>query len=137
MSSHPFSWPVRVYYEDTDAAGIVYYANYLKFMERARTEWLRSFGLELPELQKEDGVVFTVARLNLEYKKPALFNDTLRVSVEIERLAKVYMDLVQRITRAGEELVCSGAVRVACVDSGTLEPRGMPERLMTELKRGN
>lgn len=135
MSNHPFIWPVRVYYEDTDAAGIVYYANYLKFMERARTEWLRSLGFELTDLESEHRIVFTVARLELEYKKPGLFNDTLSVSVEIEHLARAYMDLIQRITRAGQELVCRGAVRIACVDAGTLKPRGMPERVMTEIQR--
>ncbi len=124
-----------MYYEDTDAAGIVYYANHLKYMERARTEWLRSLGFELPELQHRDGVLFTVARLELEYKKPALFNDTLAVSVEAEKMARSYFDLIQRVTRSNEELVCRGTVRIACVDAGTLKPRGMPKKLITELQR--
>lgn len=135
LSSNPFVFPVRVYYEDTDAAGIVYYANHLKYMERARTEWLRSLGFELTELKDGDGVLFTVAKLELEYKKPALFNDTLSVSVEMKRMARAYFDLTQRITRDGEELICRGSVRIACVDASTLKPRGIPKKLITEFQR--
>lgn len=135
LSSKSFIFPIRVYYEDTDAAGIVYYANHLKFMERARTEWLRSFGFELTELKDSDGVLFTVAKLELEYKKPALFNDTLCVSVEIDRMAKAYFDLTQRVTRGGEELICRGTVRIACVDADTLKPRGIPQKLVSEFQR--
>lgn len=124
-----------MYYEDTDAAGIVYYANHLKFMERARTEWLRSLGFELTDLADGDGVLFTVAKLELEYKKPARFNDTLSVSVEMKHLARAYFDLVQRVTRPGEELVCRGNVRIACVDAGTLKPRGIPQKLISEFQR--
>jgi acyl-CoA thioester hydrolase len=124
-----------VYYEDTDAAGIVYYANHLKFMERARTEWLRSLGFELPDMKSTDGVLFTVAKLNLEYNKPAIFNDTLSVSVEMERMARSYLDLTQRVIRTDEELICRGTVRIACVDAGTLKPRRMPQKLITELQR--
>jgi acyl-CoA thioester hydrolase len=124
-----------VYYEDTDAAGIVYYANHLKFMERARTEWLRSLGFELPDMKNTDGVLFTVAKLNLEYNKPAIFNDMLSVSVEIERMARTYFDLIQWVSRTDEELICRGTVRIACVDAGTLKPRRMPQKLITELQR--
>ncbi len=135
LSANSFIFPVRVYYEDTDAAGIVYYANHLKFMERARTEWLRSFGLELPDLKDRHGVLFTVAKLALEYKKPALFNDTLIVSVELDRMARSYFDLTQKVTRSDQELICRGTVRIACVDAGTLKPRGMPQKLITEFQR--
>ncbi len=126
---------MRVYYEDTDAAGIVYYANHLKYMERARTEWLRSLGFELPELKDTEGVLFTVARLELEYKRPALFNDALAVSVEVTKMARSYFDLIQKVTRGEKELVCRGRVRVACVAADTLKPRGMPKKLITELQR--
>ena len=135
MSANSFIFPVRVYYEDTDAAGIVYYANHLKYMERARTEWLRSLGFELPELKQQHGVVFAVTKLALEYKKPAFFNDTLSVSVHVDRLARSYFDLDQNVTRTGKEVVCRGTVRVACVDAGTLKPRGMPQTLITEFQR--
>ncbi len=135
MSGNSFTFPIRVYYEDTDAAGIVYYANHLKYMERARTEWMRSFGFELPQLKQSDGVLFTVAKLSLEYKKPALFNDTLAVSVEMEHMGRAYLDLVQQVTRPKKELVCRGNVRIACVDADTLKPRGMPKKLITELQR--
>lgn len=136
LPSEPFTWPVRVYYEDTDAAGLVYYANYLKFMERARTEWLRNAGFELTALSRDHGVVFTVARLELEYKRPALFNDMLSVSVETGRVARAYLDLVQRVLRTGEELICRGIVRIACVDASTLKPRPIPDILKSEFQRG-
>ena len=81
MGSEEFNWPVRVYYEDTDSAGIVYHASFLRFMERARTEWLRSLGFDLPVLKNEHEVLFTVSRLRIDYLRPAKFNDMLDVSL--------------------------------------------------------
>jgi len=135
LPANSFIFPLRVYYEDTDAAGIVYYANHLKYMERARTEWLRSLGFELPELKQRHRVLFAVAKLELQYKKPALFNDTLSVSVELDRMARSYFDLTQKVSRTDEELICRGTVRIACVDAGTFRPRGMPQKLITEFQR--
>ncbi|MEE8482722.1 MAG: tol-pal system-associated acyl-CoA thioesterase, partial [Acidiferrobacterales bacterium] len=117
-----FSIPVRVYYEDTDAAGVVYYANYLRFMERARTEWLRSLGFEQDELLRRDGVVFAVRSANLEFIKAARFNDILEVDVVVTTKGKASVTLKQMVMR-GDELICSAVVRLACVDSIQFIPK--------------
>lgn len=130
-----FVWPVRVYYEDTDAEGVVYYANYLKFFERARTEWLRARRVDLDTLQRDDGVVFVVAETNVRYLAPARFNDELRVSAEVERASAVQLWFRQHIRRAHDnELVCSATVRVASVAHPSFRPARLPawvrERLL-------
>ncbi|MDX1512946.1 MAG: tol-pal system-associated acyl-CoA thioesterase [Gammaproteobacteria bacterium] len=130
-----FSWPVRVYYEDTDAAGLVYYANYPKFMERARTEWLRALGFEQTFLRDEYGIVFAVSKMEIEFLKPARFNDSLSVTVEVDRAGRVSIDLLQRVFRGPEELVCRADVRIACVEADTMRPCGMPAAVLTELER--
>ena len=127
-----FSWPVRVYYEDTDAGGIVYYVNYLKFMERARTEWLRSRRIDVAELADTDRLMFTVRAIALDFLKPARLSDNLDVSVAIGRMRKASMELDQAIERAGEVL-CTGQVRLACVDVDTLKPKAMPKILVGEI----
>jgi len=124
-----FSWPVRVYYEDTDAGGIVYYGNSLKFMERARTEWLRSRGIDVARLADTDRLMFTVRAITLDFLKPARLSDKLDVSVAVGRMRKVSMELEQAVVRAGDVL-CTGQVRLACVDVDTLKPRAMPETLV-------
>ncbi len=91
-----FSWPVRVYYEDTDTGGVVYYANYLKFFERARTEWLRSFGLNQDKLAQEEGLIFVVRRALLDFLRPARLDDMLEVTVEPLKLARVYVILFRK-----------------------------------------
>ena len=135
MSLSAFTWPVRVYYEDTDAAGLVYYANYPKFMERARTEWLRALGFEQTELRDEHGILFAVSKMEIEFLKPARFNDLLSVSVEISRAGKASLDLLQRVLRGTEELVCRGTVRIACVEAETMRPCSTPAAVLTELER--
>ena len=110
-----FSWPVRVYYEDTDAGGIVYYGNYIKFMERARTEWLRSCGIDVARLADTDRLMFTVRAITLDFLKPARLSDNLDVSVAVGRMRKVSVELEQAVVRAGDVL-CTGQVRLACVD---------------------
>ena len=126
-----FSWPVRVYYEDTDAGGIVYYGNYLKFMERARTEWLRSYGLDVAELADADRLMFTVRAIAIDFLKPARLSDNLDVSVAIGRIRKVSVELKQAIVRAGDVL-CTGQVRLACVDVDTLKPKAIPKPIVGE-----
>ena len=126
-----FSWPVRVYYEDTDAGGIVYYGNYLKFMERARTEWLRSCGIDVARLADADRLMFTVRAITLDFLKPARLSDNLDVSVAVGRMRKVSVELEQDVVRAGDVL-CTGQVRLACVDVDTLKPKAMPETLVGE-----
>ncbi len=129
IPAHPeatnFSWPVRVYYEDTDAGGVVYYANYLKFFERARTEWLRSFGLNQDKLQEEAGLIFVVRRALLDFVRPARLDDLLVLTVEPKKLARVYVDLAQE-ARRGEELLARAEVRVACLDKHGLKPALVP-----------
>ena len=124
-----FSWSVRVYYEDTDAGGIVYYGNYLKFMERARTEWLRSRGIDVARLADTDRLMYTVRAITLDFLQPARLSDNLDVSVAVGRMRKVSMELEQAVVRAGDVL-CTGQVRLACVDVDTLKPRAMPETLV-------
>ena len=126
-----FSWPVRVYYEDTDAGGIVYYGNYLKFMERARTEWLRSCGIDVARLADTDRLMFTVRAITLDFLKPARLSDNLDVAVAVGRMRKVSVELEQAVVRAGDVL-CTGQVRLACVDVDTLKPKALPKSLVGE-----
>ena len=125
LNTQHFSWPVRVYYEDTDLGGVVYYANYLKFMERARTEWLRVLGFEQTALARDHGVVFVVCSLAIDYLKPAAFNDELAVTVELEKLGAGQIVLMQRIAR-GAEALATASVRIACVNTATFRPVRIP-----------
>lgn len=129
-----FCWPVRVYYEDTDCGGVVYYANYLKFMERARTECLRARGFEQDQLRESQGILFTVRSAQVDFKRPARFNDLLEVTAEIVRPRRASLTFFQEIRRAGEtELLCSGHVNIACVDAQSLKPAPIPEIIRSEL----
>jgi acyl-CoA thioester hydrolase len=129
-----FSLPVRVYYEDTDAAGVVYYANYLKFMERARAEWLRSLGFEQDTLRLQAGVLFAVQRAEVEYLRPALFNDLLRVTVDLSAAGRASLVFDQEIRREADVAVCCrGRVKIACLNEKTLRPSRMPEHLLAEI----
>jgi acyl-CoA thioester hydrolase len=120
-----FIWPVRVYYEDTDSGGVVYYANYLRFLERARTEWLRAAGFEQNELAQAHRVVFVVTALTIEYRRPARFNDLLGVSVEPAELGASRIVLLQRVLRDASEIVVA-SVRLACVNTATFKPARIP-----------
>jgi acyl-CoA thioester hydrolase len=123
-----FKWPVRVYYEDTDLGGVVYYANYLKFLERARTEWLRALGVEQTALAAKHQVIFVVRSIALEYLRPAAFNDELVVTVELEQAGAAQVRVLQRITRGTEELA-TARVRIACVNTATFRPVRIPRPL--------
>ena len=127
-----FSWPVRVYYEDTDAGGVVYYANYLKFFERARTEWLRSVGLNQDKLAQEEGLIFVVRRALLDFVRPARLDDMLEVTVEPLKLARVYVDLAQE-ARRGTQALARAEIRVACLNQGNFRPAAMPQFLRDSL----
>ena len=120
-----FVWPVRVYYEDTDGGGVVYHANYLKFMERARTEWLRSLGFDQSLLRSELGVLFVVRELRLKYRKPACFDDALEVVTELSGVGRSLLEFGQAILREGETLTEAG-VEVVCVDAERFKPVAMP-----------
>jgi acyl-CoA thioester hydrolase len=123
-----FSWPVRVYYEDTDAQGLVYFANYFKFMERARTEWVRSLGIEQDRLLEEERRCFVVASTDAQFIRPARFNDQLQVTVRMLRRTRVSFLIEQDIFR-DDELLCSGTVKVAYIDSDTHRPARLPQML--------
>ncbi len=116
---------MRVYYEDTDQAGVVYYANYLKFLERARTEWLRSLGFEQPALAREHNVIFVVRTLHIEYRRPALFNDELVVEVELTQARGGLMVLSQTVRR-GDESLAAAEVHIACVNTRSFKPVRIP-----------
>ena len=130
MSLAVFEWPVRVYYEDTDAAGVVYYANYLKFYERARTEWLRAQGFEQDALRHEFGIVFVVSKLQVEYKQAAKFNEMLRVSCLLERQTAAALNFRQQVHRTSDDVLLSeAAVQIVCVDAERFKPKPIPQAL--------
>ena len=129
----PFRLPVRVYYEDTDAAGVVYYANYLKFMERARTEWLEALGFPLAAFEREHGVVFVVHRCEIDYLSPARLNDALDVSVEPVKLGAATIKARQDVRR-GNDVLTSALVTLACLDAERWRPARMPANLAAILE---
>jgi len=129
-----FALPVRVYFQDTDAGGVVYHASYVNFMERARTEWLRTHGYSNAGLMKEFGVVFVVRSLKLDYRKPALLDDLLEVTAQIKEMGRSRLNLLQEVRR-GEEVLAEGEVHLVCVSAGNFRPVGMPEVLSKRLKQ--
>ena len=134
--SGEFIWPVRVYYEDTDSGGVVYYANYLRFMERARTEWLRAMGFQQGALAQDDGLIFAVRRAEVDYLGPARFDDLLQVSVRVLRCAGASVDISQSVVRDGADRpLCSGWIRIACLDAASFRPRAIPDRMMTRFRQ--
>lgn len=140
-----FYWPVRVYYEDTDSGGVVYYANYLRFLERARTEWLRNFGIEQDVLDRDHGIIFAVRSVSIEFLRPGRFNDLLAVGVQLAEQRAASLMFSQEITRSpvvladggAGELLCTAQVQVACLDRAGLKPRRIPEFLMAEIARAS
>jgi len=123
-----FTLPVRVYWEDTDAAGIVYYANYLRFLERARTEWLRAKGYDQHELAQRHGVVFVVRSISLEFLRPARIDEELGVTVTLAAIDAATIEVVQRIERGGECLL-TAEVKLACVKIAAFQPARIPREL--------
>ena len=135
----PFIWPVRVYWEDTDAGGIVYYANYMKFMERARTEWLRAIGIDQVRMKEEHGLIFVVVDVEAHYRKPARYADLLQVSCRVRETTRASITLDQEVWRdeAGGELLLDGRVRAACLDAQKYRPRPLPAQLWTQINAGD
>jgi tol-pal system-associated acyl-CoA thioesterase len=129
----PFTFPVRVYYEDTDAGGVVYYANYLRFMERARTEWLARLGFPLAELEQRHARLFVVTRVAIDFRRPARLQDDLGVTVEVQAQGACRIHLRQRIHCAGEA-VTDAEVTLACVEPSSLKPRRIPAALVAALE---
>ena len=133
MKIKKFIWPVRVYYEDTDAGGVVFYANYLKFFERARTEMLRAMGYEQDQLIVNEGIIFVVRSVQVDYLSPARFNEQIQVSAEVTLAKKASLTFEQLITR-GDDVLCKSIIRIACLDAKTMRPKAIPENLLELLK---
>lgn len=142
-----FFWPVRVYYEDTDSGGVVYYANYLKFMERARTELLRSIGYEQDQLQQELGIIFAVHNANIQYIKPARFNDELKVVTSITSLGRASLQFKQsimlvssshiesspQIDEANVVLLSAAEIKIACLNAEKFTPQSIPASIIEKI----
>ena len=134
MVSHlPFKWSVRIYFEDTDSGGVVYHSNYLKFMERARTEWLRSLDLNQADLKKKDKIMFVVANVNIDYKKAARFNDELDIETSIDKIGASRVDLTQNIMK-NSDLYTSAKVTIACINSETFKPQRVPKLIKQQME---
>jgi acyl-CoA thioester hydrolase len=143
--SPAFTFPVRIYYEDTDAGGVVYYANYLKFLERCRSEWLRANGFWQARLLRDAGIVFVVRSVNIDYLKPARLDDLVTVSLDVEKIARSQIFFRQEIRRGDpqggngpEEVLASGRVQIVCVrigaDSGQMKIASIPAAMRAQLE---
>lgn len=128
MVSHQSSWPVRVYYEDTDSGGVVYHSNYLNFMERARTEWLRSLKINQQTLKDELNLLFVVHQIDIKFIKPAIFNDLIEVETTLKQITPVRVKLEQHIKRQSDLLI-SASVEVVGVNARTLKPVRIPQQI--------
>ena len=124
-----FTWPIRVYWEDTDAGGVVYHANYVKFLERARTEWLRALGIEQTELAERDGVIFVVRRVEIDYLKSARLNDVLAVDCRLADLGRASLEVDQSV-RCGDSVLSTARVKIACVAAGQFKPARIPAHIL-------
>lgn len=135
--SDRFVLPLRVYYEDTDAAGVVYYANYLRFLERARTEWLRALGYEQQRLAREMNLGFVVRSVNCEYLKPARLDQTLNVVSTIESMGRAQLVFAQSVETAADapDILLTASVRVACVEVASVKPRALPAEMYDTFKK--
>lgn len=134
-SQYEFLWPIRVYYEDTDAGGVVYYANYLKFMERARTECLRQWGYEQDVLREELNILFAVSNLVISYDKPAVFNEELEIKTSVAKLGKASISFDQSIYRNGnKDRLCAAQIRIACLNATDFTAQAIPDRIIKNIK---
>jgi acyl-CoA thioester hydrolase len=134
MKTEPFEWPVRVYYEDTDAQGVVYYANYFRFMERARTEWLRALGVDQVAMVEQERRIFVVTETKAEFVTPARFNDQVVVTARLAGLTRATFEIEQNIylDNLDGALVLRGSVRAACLNADTLRPTRVPASIFEE-----
>jgi len=128
-----FTWPVRVYYEDTDAGGIVFYANYLKFFERARTEWLRAAGIGQQELIDSDNAGFVVKSATIDYHAPARLDDEITLTLAIEKLGRASVQFAQKAYK-GDQLLVEASVKVGCVDLASVRPRSLPDHVADKMR---
>jgi len=128
-----FNWPLRVYYEDTDSGGVVYHSNYLNFMERARTEWLRALGFEQTSLKSDLGIMFVVHSISIAYKSPACFNDLLEIRTHFLKMGHGSIEFIQKIYR-DDQLLIEANVKLACVDTAIFKPVGIPKVIKQAIK---
>lgn len=128
-----FSWPTRIYWEDTDAGGVVYHARYVAFMERARTEWMRALGFGQERTRTDHGLVFAVRAMSMDFLKPARLDDALEVTATLVQCKRASMVFDQRVCR-GDETLLTAQVRIAALDASTFKPRGMDDVLLAALK---
>ncbi|HBI70530.1 MAG TPA: tol-pal system-associated acyl-CoA thioesterase [Massilia sp.] len=128
-----FTWPVRVYYEDTDAGGIVFYANYLKFFERARTEWLRAAGIGQQDLIASDNAGFVVKSATIDYHAPARLDDEITLTLAVEKLGRASVQFAQKAYR-GNQLLAEASVKVGCVDLASVRPRSLPGHVADKMR---
>ena len=128
-----FTWPIRVYYEDTDSGGVVYHSNYLNFMERARTEWLRALGFEQTQLKEQHGLIIVIHSLSMQFKKPAYFNDMLAVNCELSELGRSSLIMQQSISRDGLVLI-EAQVKAAFVDAVSFKPIAVPDEMRHKIQ---
>ena len=133
LDSTLYRLPLRVYWEDTDAGGVVFYANYLKFFERARTEWLRSLGVGQQVLRDETGAIFVVSDTHVRYLRPARLDDLLHVTVRLAAAGRASMNITQQAWR-DDTLLAEGDIRIGCVDAGTFRPRRIPTQILDTLR---
>ncbi len=124
-NENAFLWPVRIYYEDTDSGGVVYYANYLKYMERARTEWLRAEGFEQDELIAKNNVIFVVRSVQVDYLLPARFNDEIIVSTKRVKKGKASIT-VEQVVKRNSDVLCVATIKIACLTADNFKPAVMP-----------
>lgn len=137
QSNDAFSWPVRVYYEDTDTGGVVFYANYLKFFERARTEWLRALGFSQQALVESSGLIFVVKSTAVDYFAPARLDDELKLTVVVEQFRNASMSFVQeawRLQGTEQTLLARGQIKIVCVNAANFRPQAIPEEMLARLK---
>ncbi|MEA5098462.1 MAG: tol-pal system-associated acyl-CoA thioesterase [Burkholderiaceae bacterium] len=132
-SSQSFSWPVRVYFEDTDSGGVVYYANYLKFFERARSEWLRAIDVSQQDLIDRHKIMFVVAGATVDYLAPARLDDDLKITVSVKRLGRASVEFAQQVWCANT-LLTNAQIKVACVGCGSMRPQTFPQEVLEKIR---
>ncbi len=134
LSNQTFSWTIRVYYEDTDAGGVVYHSQYLNFLERARTEWLRHLGFDHNNLHDEFKLVFVVHSMQIQFKKPAKLDDLLTISSELVKIGRSSFEFFQKIG-VNQQTLIEAQVKLACVDTITFKPIGIPEQIRQKMEQ--
>ena len=134
VSNQNFNWPIRVYYEDTDSGGVVYHSNYLNFMERARTEWLRQLGFEQTYLKDTLNIIFVVHSMQIAFKKPAKFNDMLTITCELHKVGHSSFEFLQKII-FNQQTLAEAQVKLACVNALTFKPVGIPNQIKSTMEQ--